>query len=176
MTGHVKNAGLNINGVVILNLVYPGVRAKLSAAFHEKTAGLDNIFVSVDLPASRGKEQAAGPILLKAFAGKKERLRFEGDIGLERQAIRIKNAKLTKADNGGSLDANAAIDLSGSKPAFDISGKLTKLNLAPEIPQDTALSGDFKAAGNTDDFKGDCFRQQCRPLLEECGSTREYSW
>lgn len=150
----IKDARANINGVVILNLVSPGLRGKLSAAFREKTAGLDNILVNVNLPASRGKEQAAGSILVKAFAGKKERLRLECHVGLERQAIRIKDAKLTKADNGGNLDLNASIDLAGSKPAFDISGQLTKLNLAPEIPQETALSGDFRASGTIDDFQG----------------------
>ncbi|MBP1748745.1 MAG: protein of unknown function, DUF490-containing, partial [Deltaproteobacteria bacterium] len=151
---NVKSGQADIAGTVILNLVNPGLRARLNAALHEKTAGLDNVFVNVDLPASSGKEQAAGPVLLKAFAGKKERLRFECHIGLERQAVSVKNAKLTKADNRGTLDANAAIDLSGDVPTFNISGKITKLDLAPEIPQDTVLSGEFRAAGNTKDFKG----------------------
>lgn len=151
---NVKSGLVDIGGTIILNLVHPGLRAALNGSLHEKALGFDTISLSADLPASHGKEQVAGVVVLKAFAGKKERLRFECSIGLQRQAVRVTDARLTKADNGGALAANAAIDLSGSKPAFDISGKLVKLDLAPELPQGTSLSGDFHAAGSTDDFEG----------------------
>jgi translocation and assembly module TamB len=150
----VEHGGASVGGVVIVDLIHPGLRSVLNTALHTKAAGLDNLFVSTDLRPSGSKDGAMGTILLKAFAGKKERLRFESKVGLERQAFRLMDAKLTKADNGGTLDANAAIDLSGVEPAFDISGKLTRVNLAPELPQDTSLSGDVKAAGTMDSFQG----------------------
>lgn len=151
---NVKSPEADINGVFILDLINSRLHGKLRAALLKKTAGFDSVAVSVNLPSSRGREQVAGPVTITAFAGKKERLRFDCRLGLERQAVRITKARLIKADNRGILDGQATIDLTGSEPAFDISGTMTKLNLAPEIPQDTSLSGDFKAAGTVTDFHG----------------------
>ncbi len=144
----------DLAGAVVLNLVDPGLHARLDAVLHQKTAGLDSVSLNANLPASGRQGEAAGPVVIKAFDEKKETVMFTCHLTLERQAVRIKNAKLVKADNGGTLDANAALDLSGTTPAFDISGELTKLNLAPQIPQETSLTGDFAASGNTRDFQG----------------------
>ncbi len=151
---NVKSPQADISGVFILDLISPRLHGKLHAALPKKTAGFDNIAVSVNLPSSRGKEQVAGPVTIAAFAGKKERIRFDCRLGLERQAVRITKARLIKADKRGTIDAQAMIDLTGSEPAFDISGIMTKLNLAPEIPQNTSLSGDFKVAGTVSEFRG----------------------
>ncbi len=80
--------------------------------------------------------------------------RLECRVATTRHAIMISNAKFTKKDMKGNIEAKGTLDVSGNKPAFALSARITGLDLAPEVPVDTDLSGNFDIAGTTEGFKG----------------------
>ncbi len=150
---NVKSPYGNAAGVVMTNLVRPALDAHLTMTLPQSTAGIDTMHLDARLPASRGEEQIAGPLVVKASAGTQERFSFQCLLGVARQALRVTEAKLLKKDGGG-IEAKGHLDLSGSTPAFTFSAKIAGLDLAPEVPAETDLSGKIDLAGTMEDFKG----------------------
>ena len=144
----------NLTGSAAVNLLRPALQARLAATLPEVTAGIDGISVDTNLSPSRGGEQIAGPLVLKAFSAKQERASLRCTVGIARQALRISELKMLKAGEKGTLEAEGRLDLSGENPAFSISARFAGLDLFPEVPLETDLSGKLAIAGTTEDFKG----------------------
>ena len=141
-------------GSAMAGLDRPALRASLMVTLRKAAAGIDTLSIDARLPASKGGEQIAGPVIFGASAGKQERLRLECRLAVSRHAVRISQAKLTKKDGKGAIEAEGALDVSGNRPAFTFSARVTGIDLAPEFPVGTNLSGNLDVAGNTEGFKG----------------------
>lgn len=151
---NVKTGHGSAKGWAMIGLDRPALRTLLRVELKKAAAGIDTLSIDARLPASKGKEQIAGPIVFAASAGGQERLRIECRAGVARHAVDISRAKLTKKDGRGTVEAEGSLDVSGNRPAFTFSARITGIDLAPEVPVGTNLSGNLDVAGNTDSFKG----------------------
>ncbi|MEN6615607.1 MAG: hypothetical protein ABFD12_03555, partial [Syntrophorhabdus sp.] len=143
----------NIGGQIVMNLPRPGIAARLEAKPLENLESIDTILLDANLPAAQGKVQIAGPVNIRLISGKKDRLKIASRIGIEKQKVHITDIKITKAA-GGTVDGKGAIDLSGKKAVFHVTATLTGLDLGPELPIHTRLSGTIGATGSADNFTG----------------------
>lgn len=142
-------------GAVMVDLARPALRALLKVKLKKAVPGsIDNVSMDARLPASKGEEQIAGPVTIKAWAGQQERFNLKCRLALARHAVRISQARLAKKEGKGTIEVKGMLDVSGNKPAFTLSAGITGLDLAPEAPLDTSLSGNIDIAGTLDDFKG----------------------
>lgn len=150
----VQSSSGGVKGAVSINLVRPALQARLTATLPEKVAGIDTVSLDARFTASQGKEQIAGPLVLKTFSGKREGLSFRCTAGVAPQALRVSNAKISRRDSGGTIEAEGKLDLSGKEPAFTLTTKITALDISPETQVETDISGDLHIAGTTQDFEG----------------------
>lgn len=155
LTGvNAKTAYGSAAGAVMINLSRPALRARLTMTLQKSAADIDTILLDARLPASKGEEQIAGPLVVKAAAGEQERYSLQCRLAVTRHTLRLSEAKLTKKPEKGSVEAAGTLDLSGNKPAFTFAAKFTGLDLAPEVPTATDLSGNITVAGTMEDFTG----------------------
>jgi translocation and assembly module TamB len=151
---HAESPYGRAKGSASINLVRPALQARFTAALPERTAGIDTISVDARFPSSRGKEEIAGPLVVKAFSGKQEGLDLRCTVGVSPQAVRISNAKFSRKDAGGTIEAQGKLDFSRKEPAFAVSAKIGGLDIGPETKVKTDISGDLRIAGTTEDFEG----------------------
>ncbi|MHB8109002.1 MAG: translocation/assembly module TamB domain-containing protein [Syntrophorhabdaceae bacterium] len=142
-------------GHILVNLVNPGIRTRLTANPQKNTANIDTITFEANLPSAQGNEQVAGPLSITMISGKREMLKLESRLGFEKQRIRLSKARIIKGPEKGIIEGDALMDLSGKTPAFDVAAKITDIDLAPQVPVKTQLSGTIRASGNTDAFTGE---------------------
>ena len=143
-----------IKGSLSLDLVRPGLQARLTASLPERIAGTDAISVDARFASSQGEEQIAGPLVVKTFSEKQESLSIRSTVGVSPHSIRVREAKLSRKNVGGTIEAEGTLDVSGKEPAFTLSAKVAGLNLAPETKMKTDISGDLHVAGTTENFEG----------------------
>lgn len=144
----------SVTGAVMTNLSRPALRARLTMTLPKSAAGIDTMLLDARLPSSKGEEQIAGPLVVKAGAGAQEHYSLQCRLAVTRHTLRLSGAKLTKKPGKGSVEADGTLDLSGNEPAFTFAAKLTGLDLAPEVPMGTDLSGNITIAGTMEDFTG----------------------
>jgi len=149
-----KTARGTVTGTVTTNLVRPALRAQLRIILREKAAGMDTLSLDARLPASTGEEQIAGPVALTAAAGNRELYSLRCRVGIARHAIGISEAKFSKKNGKGDIEAKGTVDLSGKTAVFSLFARITGLDLAPEVAAGTDLSGNIEVAGSMEDFKG----------------------
>ncbi len=149
-----KTSSGTIRGSAMINLASPALRTQLKINLRKNIAGMDTVSLNADLPASKGEEQIAGQVFLKAAAGERERFGLECRLAIARHAVSISRAKLMEKDRKGNVEAEGVLDVSGSKPAFTLSAKITELDLAPEVTVDTDLSGNLDIWGTMENYRG----------------------
>ncbi len=173
---NVKTSSGTVKGSGMIDLARPALQAHLRILLQKAVAGIDTISLDAGLPTSKGEEQIAGPVLVKAATGARERFNLECRVAVARHAIRISRAKLTEKDRKGSVEADGILDLSGNKPAFNLSAKIIGLDLTPELKVATDLSGSFDISGTMEDFRGKLDLEEPRCILEENRAGGEHPW
>lgn len=151
---NVRTAYGSAAGIVTTNLARPALRAQFTVTLPNSPAGIDTLSLDARLPASKGDEQIAGPLVLTAAAGEQERYSLQCRVGVARHALRISEGKFSRKDGKGSAEARGTLDVSGGEPAFTLSAKVTGLDLAPEVKTSTDLSGNLDIAGTLKGFEG----------------------
>ncbi|HEX2964625.1 MAG TPA: translocation/assembly module TamB domain-containing protein [Syntrophorhabdaceae bacterium] len=142
----------DIDGDAALGLINAGIRTRLNIDARHEVAEIDHLFIDARLPAARGEEQIAGPLLLKASKDGMERYALSGRFGLTHNAVRINNMKVVEIGRKGHLQADGSLVLTGKKPSFDVTIRANEIRIAEDAEID--LYGQVDARGTFDEYTG----------------------
>jgi len=149
-----KTPSVGIDGAVMAGFRRPSLLLKFRAGTARPVAGFDGISCEARLFPGRAPEQAAGPVKVIGFSGKKQELVASADMGLARNALNVRKLRLEQPGRRGAVSGEGSLSFAGEKPVVRLRLSAAGLDLSREMHVATVISGDVSVDGKPDDYRG----------------------
>lgn len=145
------------DGRVEMGLLRPSLSLDLNLTPAKATLGLNTLSVKIGLQPGRSPEQVTGQAVItgKSLAAEPRRLlRFEGEIGITQNALRLRRLLLSQPGRSGTVTGEGEVIFSGTDPFIRFHLIPTDVDLSPQFPLTTSISGDLKIEGHPSRYRG----------------------
>jgi translocation and assembly module TamB len=150
----VNTPSAHVEGALMAGFRRPSLLVKLTCMPAHPMAGLDKLFFSAKLFPGHGAEQVAGPVRAAGMSGKRERLKFTGELGVTRDSVALRRMSLLQPGRRGTIDGAGTLALSTGKPLVRLQFGFADLDLSSELHAATDLSGTLAVEGSPDAYRG----------------------
>ncbi len=143
-----------INGSVSAGFKQPSLTADLRVALPKPLAEMDTFTLKAARSSAVSPEQLAGSIAVTGMAGKQLMMELSGEVGMARDAFKLRGIRLTRPGRMGVITADGTLGLATLEAVLSLQVKASGLNLSPELNVPTDISGSLLFAGTLKSYKG----------------------
>ncbi|HSH13440.1 MAG TPA: hypothetical protein VLA15_06815, partial [Desulfurivibrionaceae bacterium] len=144
-----------ISGAISAGFRKPSLTADLTLALAQPVAEMDRFSLQARPGDTPGPEPFIGTVMLTGNGGNRRLLELGGELGMAANAINLRHLKLTRPGRKGYLTGEGSLTFTARESVLSLQIKATNLDLAPELPVATDLSGTLTFAGTLDNYRGD---------------------
>ena len=144
-----------IHGNISAGLVRPSLLADLVVAVTQPIAEMNTFSLRVQQSQSAASEHLAGMVTVAGSAGSRKFMELSGEVGLTPTAFNLRHLRLSRPGQRSVIGADGSLAL--TKPDSAVSLRITaaNLNLSPELPVPTDISGILTLTGTVNSYRGD---------------------
>jgi translocation and assembly module TamB len=133
----------------------PSLDLGLSLYMSKPLEQMDHVKLSAHFLPAGAPVQLGGPIEVVGMKGVEPRMKFSVDAGIERKAVIFEKLHLTRAGRRGVVGGKGEIRFAPAQTELQLALGVDSLDLYPQLPAETDLSGEIRINGTFSDYKGD---------------------
>ncbi len=140
-------------GTVQAGLLFPSLQANLSFTPGQAVANCNTFSLTANLASAQEPEQVSGPIHLSALSDAEVQARFEGEIGLTREAVLFRNLQCKDGEGRVFVNVDGRLDVSTAEITTSAEFRVEDLDgLSALLP--LSLTGTLEVRGGPDRYRG----------------------
>ncbi len=137
-------------GRVQAGFLFPSLQADLAVRSSRADGSFDALALKADFAAGKDPEQLAGPLSLVVSSGDRVQFRLDGEMGLTRKALHVRNLQVKDGEGTVLVTAEGQADVSTQEILARASFRVGELSWIPAL----ALTGTVELRGLPDRFEG----------------------
>jgi translocation and assembly module TamB len=143
------------NGNIRAGFRRPSLDLELGVILPKPLERMDHMTLSAHFLPARSPVQLGGSVEVTGMKGTEPRMKLSVDAGIERKSVIFQKMHLTRASGGGIVGGGGRIVFTPEQTELQLAAQLDRLDLAPQIPAVTDLSGEIRLNGSLADYRGE---------------------
>ena len=144
-----------IHGNISAGFVRPSLLTNLVVAMTQPIAEMDTFSLQLQHSQSADDEQLAGKMTVAGSAGSRKLMELSGEVGLTPTALNLRHLRLSRPGQRSLIGADGSFALTKPDSALTLRVTAADLNLSPELPVPTDISGILTFTGTVNSYQGD---------------------
>jgi len=137
-------------GSVRAGFLFPSLQADLAVRTNRADGASDALALKADFAAGKDPEQLSGPVSLDVSSGDRMQFRLEGEMGLTRKTLHVRNLQVKDGEGKVFATAEGQVDVSTQEILAGASFRVGEVSGIPAL----ALTGAMELRGLPDRFEG----------------------